>query len=114
MAVKYSLFAIIFSLFVSCSHTKKDSSMTNDPHSFANPSEAVITHLDLDIAVDFEKKIISGKATYDIDVREGASQIILDTRKLTIEKVTFENDKPATYNLGEEVKFLGQPLTINL
>jgi len=84
-----------------------------DPHSFARPDEAIIKHLDLDINVDFEKKIISGKATYDIDVKAGASKIILDTRNLKIEKVTLDNDEPTTFQLGEDGKFLGRSLTVN-
>jgi leukotriene-A4 hydrolase len=85
-----------------------------DPHSFAKPEQAVVKHLDLDIAVDFDKKIISGKATVDVEAKNGAKEVVLDTRGLTIEKVTYEDGSAAEFKLGEEVKFLGRPLTINL
>ncbi len=84
-----------------------------DPHSFAKADEAVVKHLDLDITVDFDKKIISGKATLEIERHNNASQIVLDTRKLKIEKVVLDNNEPATFALGEEVKFLGRALTVN-
>lgn len=84
-----------------------------DPHSFAKPNEAVVKHLDLDITVDFDKKIISGKAICEIENRNNAHQIILDTHDLTIEKVTLDNDAPATFSLGDDIKFLGRALTVN-
>ena len=85
-----------------------------DPHSFAHPDEAVVRHLDLDITVDFDRKIISGKATCEIENRKNVNRIILDTRDLKIEKVTLDNGEPATFTLGDEVKFLGRALTVNL
>ena len=34
--------------------------LVKDPHTFARPEEAVIKHLDLDLSVNFEKKILTG------------------------------------------------------
>src|SRR4051794_18118715 len=59
-----------------------------DSHSFAKPDEAVVTHLDLDIALDFDKKELSGKATLQIDNKTKPAQLMLDTRDLTITRVT--------------------------
>ena len=87
----------------------------NDPHSFAKPDEAIVKHLDLDIVVDFETKILSGKATFKIENRKNVSRIILDTRDLTITKVTLNKDEtPAAFSLGEPVKYLGSALTISI
>jgi leukotriene-A4 hydrolase len=85
-----------------------------DPHSFAKPSQAVVKHLNLDIDVDFDKKIISGKATIDVALKNNATEVVLDTRDLKIEKVTYDDHSPAEYKLGDAVKFLGQPLTVQL
>ncbi len=38
-----------------------------DTHSFANPTKAFATHLDLVIAVDFDTKTLSGKAIWTIE-----------------------------------------------
>lgn len=61
--------------------------LVKDPHTFAHPEEAVIKHLDLDLSVNFEKKILTGTARIQFERKGDASQIILDTRDLTIQKV---------------------------
>jgi leukotriene-A4 hydrolase len=85
-----------------------------DPHSFSNPDEAVVKHLTLNLSVDFEKKILSGTALLDVELKNNASQIILDTRDLNIEKVTLADGSEAKFTLGNEVKYMGRPLTIDL
>lgn len=87
---------------------------TNDPHSFAKPNEAIVRHLHLDISIDFQKKLLSGTAALDIDTRNNAGQVILDTRGLNIEKITLDNGTSVPFSLGEEVKYLGRPLTVSL
>ncbi|MEW5798465.1 MAG: M1 family metallopeptidase [Bacteroidota bacterium] len=87
----------------------------NDVHSFANPNEVTITHIDLNLSVNFDSKTLSGKATLTIDNKKKTKKLLLDTRDLTIEKVTLdEKETPAQFSLGDEVKFLGKPLTITI
>ena len=50
-----------------------------DSYSYAQPNEAVIQHLDLDIEVSFRDKKITGKATFQIDNKTGADKIYFDT-----------------------------------
>ena len=91
---------------------KTESMYPKDHHSFALPDEAVINHLDLDIAVDFEEKLIAGKASYAIANNE-ADKIFFDTRNLNIEKVTLGDDEEETnFNLLEEKPVLGQALEV--
>src|SRR5690242_21375260 len=45
-----------------------------DTHSFARPLEARVTHVALDLNVDFDTKRIGGTATLDIDRRPGAKR----------------------------------------
>lgn len=89
-----------------------------DPHSFARPHEASTTHLELDVKVNFEQKRISGRASYKIRRREGATQIVLDTRNLDIRGVTTTVDSTRedslAFTLGEENPVLGQALSIAL
>jgi len=90
-------------------------SMETDVHSFANSSDIVITHLHLDLTVNFDSKILSGKATLDLANKTKTKKLVLDTRDLTIEKVTLdEKETPTQFSIGEEVKFLGKPLTITI
>lgn len=87
----------------------------NDPHSFAKPDEAVVKHLDLDITVDFENKILSGKAAYKIENRKNVQQIILDTRDLKIDRITMNKEEtPVSFSLGEPVKHLGRALVVSI
>lgn len=85
-----------------------------DPHSFSRPDDAAIKHLALDLTVDFEKKILHGSATITVDAKDGATQIILDTRDLKIEKVTYTDGSAAKFSLGDTVPYLGQSLTVTL
>jgi len=81
-----------------------------EAHSYAQPNNAVVKHLNLDIEVDFEKEIISGTASYLIE-NNNATAIFLDTKFLDIEKVE-ANGKATTFTLGEFDKHLGQSLKI--
>lgn len=84
-----------------------------DPHSYAEPEMAVITHLSWNAAVDFETNIIRGKATYQIKVAPGAHKIVLDTKDLTILKV-WADDQPAVYAIGGFQEHLGESLDIEI
>lgn len=86
-----------------------------DVHSLSKPEEAKVTHYDLDLNVDFNKKIITGKASCTIETKTGSKQLILDTHDLKIDKVTLGKDeKPTTFKLAEPVKYLGQALIIDI
>ncbi len=88
---------------------------TKDTHSFAEPSKAVVKHLDLDIKVDFEKKLISGKASWVIENPSKGNEIIFDSRHLDIRRVTLgDEDKETTFSLGNENKFMGQALKVKI
>jgi aminopeptidase N len=85
-----------------------------DIHSFARPEEARVTHVDLDLRADFTAKTLSGRATLDVQRAPAATQIVLDTRDLTIESVTAADGAPMKFTLGNKDPILGQPLTIEL
>ncbi len=86
----------------------------NDYHSFSNPDEITVTHLDLALTADFEQKQLKGRATLDI-VRQqaGADTLVLDTRDLNINSVTV-NGQSVDYSLGASDANLGTPLSISL
>ena len=71
--------------------------------------------MDLDLSVNFEKKILTGTARIQFERKGDASQIILDTRDLTIQKVLMNDvEKPLAFELGDTVPFLGRALVVNL
>ena len=40
---------------------------SKDPNSYANIEDVTVTHLDLELDVDFDKKILKGSATLTLD-----------------------------------------------
>ncbi len=86
--------------------------MPHDVHSYARPEEAVVTHLVLDLAVDFDRRTLSGSATLDIDSKPDAGRLVLDARDLDIERVTDDGGRDLPFRLGEPKAFLGRPLEI--
>jgi leukotriene-A4 hydrolase len=86
----------------------------NDYHSFANPKSIKVTHLTLDLTVDFSKKVLLGTAQLDLQwVDKNATQLILDTRDLTIKSVTAKG-KALNFDLASADSFLGAALTIDI
>ena len=88
-----------------------------DEHSYAEPGVVTTTDLALDLKVDFDSKTISGTAVYTLDWKDkSATQLVLDTRDLTIEKVEGETAAgqwaPLQYALAESDKVLGSGLII--
>jgi leukotriene-A4 hydrolase len=95
--------------------TEKACKYVEDTHSFSKPKEAVVTHLDLAIAVDFDTKILSGKATWTIENTSKGNKIIFDENNLAITKVTLgEAEKETKFNLGKAVTFHGRALSITI
>lgn len=85
----------------------------HDPHSHARPEEARVTHVSLDLAADFERKVLHGTATLSIEAREDAREIVLDVDGMQIQSVR-SNLGPAVWNIGARDEALGAPFSIAL
>jgi len=85
----------------------------DDPHSYANMDEVTISHLALDLGVDFESNRLSGSATLSLS-NSGATKLVLDTRDLDIATVTLDNGDETDFSLGVADPLLGRPLEIQL
>ena len=86
-----------------------------DPHTFARPEEVSVEHLVLDLTVDFTQRQLAGRASLRLHNPTGASRLVLDTRDLDVRKVTLDDGRTAArFKLGDEVKFLGRPLEIEI
>ena len=89
-----------------------------DPHSHAQPEEAIATHLDLEVEVDFDNQVISGTAGYEIKmVNPQATEIRFDAHGLDIESVSLgkgEAATPAEFELGPENEMLGSGLFVKI
>ncbi len=89
-----------------------------DEHSYAEPQKVVIDGLALDISLDFDSKTIAGTATYALQWKDAAAtQLVLDTRDLVIDKVEGEANgawQPLQYALADKDETLGSKLTIEV
>ncbi len=85
-----------------------------DTFTHAQPEIARITHVDLNLDVDFASKTLSGAATLDVLAARGATSIVLDVDDIDIESVTCPKGKPLPFTIGPRDKDLGSALTIQL
>ena len=94
---------------------KTNVTFAEDVHSYAKPAETRVLHSELDLKVDFEKKILEGSVVHKID---GKGRIVLDTKDLRIDKVEASADgqkfNSARFALGQTDKILGAPLEVTL
>ncbi len=85
-----------------------------DMHSQSNALQIHPEHLSLDIAVDFDKRRISGSATWDIKPDEGVEYAIFDTWDLDIDSVEYPDGSNADYELEKADPIMGSALKIHL
>ena len=87
----------------------------DDPHSNARPNQIAVTHVDLDLAVDFDERRLSGLATLTVERNTSeAAELVLDTWQLEIAAITLGDGTHALYELGEHDPVLGRSLTIRV
>ena len=87
--------------------------LPHDPHSYAQPNQARVTHVSLDLTADFQNKVLRGTAILDIAARPGVSEIILDTSGLNIATVRHESGE-ARWRIGASDPILGAPLSVEI
>ena len=92
--------------------------LVHDESSYAEPDKVVIKNLALDLAVDFQKKILAGSATLDLTWKDSAATaLVLDTRELKIAKVEAGDGKTwqdVPFELAAPAPIYGSKLTITL
>ena len=107
--------AVLCFAFAACNPKKDAENMKPDPHSYANFDKVKVTHLNLNLNVDFDKKVLSGKAGLSIENKSGSNLLILDTKDLTIEKVTLNDTETETaYKLDSANAVFGSALKIDI
>ncbi len=88
--------------------------LPKDVHSYAEPETARVTHVALDLNADFDLKELSGTATLTVEAADGAEEIILDVRDLTIDAVVDAAGDSLAFEVGESDPLMGAPLTVQL
>ncbi|GAB6032774.1 Leukotriene A-4 hydrolase [Chamberlinius hualienensis] len=90
-----------------------------DPSSFSRSDQFVVTHLQLNLNVNFTKEILSGSVILSVNRKvDGVTDLILDSRNLSIFKAS---DEASGQSLSYEIitddtqpSFLGQKLVVKL
>ena len=85
-----------------------------DDQTFAQPQVARVTHVDLDLAMDFDAKTIGGTATLDVLAADDANEIVLDSNGLQIASIADEAGNALEYEMGDMEEGKGAPLTVQL
>jgi leukotriene-A4 hydrolase len=90
-----------------------------DYFSFANTGQFESRHLELDLEVDFERQTLSGYVTHGMAcIDPGASQIVLDSRGLVIDRVQAApaggRARELSFRLSESDPVRGEALRIDL
>lgn len=118
-AITKTISLLLFSALLACK-TNSETRMimkpiqSKDIHSFSEPNQARVTHLQWNAVIDFDSKTIHAKATWRIETADDADILLLDTKDLIIERVTLNGNTPAEYKLSENDSILGQALAILL
>jgi aminopeptidase N len=86
----------------------------SDAHSFARPSEARVTSLHLDLRIDFATRRAAGRVALSLERSAGAASVVLDTRDLSIHRVTDDHGRALSFEVGPRDEILGSALTIAL
>lgn len=85
-----------------------------DNQTFARPLEARVSHVDLDLDLDFARQTVAGTAMLDIVAKPGVDTVILDDDGLDITAITDAAGRPLAYTVGQTVEGKGAPLTIRM
>ena len=106
---------LLFLMLTSCVGNPTESGdLSRDLHSYADRAEARVSHLDLDLEVDFGNRQLRG--TCALDVQGPLGDLVLDTRDLNVSKVEISEDgqsfREAAFQLGTADPILGAPLRI--
>lgn len=87
-----------------------------DIHSYARPDEVRVTHVSLDLTLDFEKRRVTGSAELTVERPSPSAPLVLDSRGLQVMGVVDTAGAALAWELGEtgDDPTLGAPLRITL
>jgi len=115
-----TLFGLALSACVACSQATEKAKeaqpwpLPHDIHSFANPENARVTNVSLDLTPDFSTHRLRGAARLSVERGQNSDSIVLDTRDLTIKSVSDSHGRALGFKMGATEQLLGTPLTIAL
>ncbi len=112
----------VSALLTACGSTTSTSDLLNenleikDAHSYSNINEICTTHLNLELEIDFENKIVQGVARHTMSNHD-CDTAIFDIKALEIKKITLGekgSEKETDFDIGDEDEWLGRPLEVKI
>ncbi|KAJ9599849.1 hypothetical protein L9F63_009889 [Diploptera punctata] len=87
-----------------------------DPSSFSRPEDAVVTAINLYLDVNFENKVLTGKANLTVEKKKSeVTHVILDLKDLKIlQVIDHGTGQELEYSIGERTSSLGSKFEIKL
>ena len=85
-----------------------------DSSTYARPEEARVTHLALDLALDFAARRVGGTADLTVLARPDIRSVVLDSDGLQIARITDAGGNELPFTLGAAAGEKGAPLTVAL
>ena len=85
-----------------------------DAASYARPEVARVTHVDLDLALDFAGRALGGTATLDVLAAPGATELVLDNSRMTIARITDAAGRDLPFQAARLIGAKDAPLTITI
>jgi aminopeptidase N len=85
-----------------------------DVHSFAQPGRVRVTHVSLDLYLDFARRAALGTVELALERRDRRAPLVLDVNELEIESVSGTGGTSRRWSLGAPVARLGQALSVQL
>jgi len=108
------LIILLFVIAPTMMSSQNFASATDLPHSCARPGEVSVSHMDLNLDVDFASKRLSGSVTLSLDRVDDSKPLHLDSRGITINGVSTVDGTKLVCETGEAAGYLGQCLSIKL
>jgi aminopeptidase N len=88
--------------------------VTEDDHSFARPAQVRSTHLELQLALNFEGQFVEGTVTHHLQRTDPDAPFVVDTDGIEVRAVTDEAGQWLPHWAGNQDRHRGAALTIGL
>ncbi|WP_223266604.1 M1 family metallopeptidase [Luteibaculum oceani] len=84
-----------------------------DPHSYAQPEEAVVKHLSWEANIRFDERFIDAIATWQVECKQESKHVVFDSDRLVINNVWVDG-KQTEWNIVQQKDHLGTGLVVDL
>src|SRR5438105_2930469 len=117
--MRFPAFAALILFMTSCSKKETPTPAVHDVHSYGNPAQVRVRHVNLDLTILFEQRTLRGTAILTVEpIQKIAQEIILDTRALQIEETEISENgskyRATPFHMGPPDPILGSPLRIEI